>query len=44
MSLRKTIQLQNGVAIPQIGLGTWQSNPHEVENAVRRFERVYAHR
>ncbi|KAF8483916.1 Aldo/keto reductase [Russula ochroleuca] len=34
MSLRKTLQLQNGIAIPQIGLGTWLSKPHEVENSV----------
>ena len=44
MSLRKTLQLQNGVVIPQIGLGTWLSKPHEVENAVRRPVRVHAHR
>lgn len=34
MSLGKTIALSNGLTIPQIGLGTWQSEPHEVENAV----------
>ncbi|KAI9465376.1 Aldo/keto reductase [Lactarius psammicola] len=34
MSFRKTLQLNNGKSIPQIGLGTWLSGPHEVENAV----------
>jgi len=34
MSFQKTIQLNNGMTIPQIGLGTWLSKPHEVENAV----------
>ncbi|KAH8994550.1 Aldo/keto reductase, partial [Lactarius akahatsu] len=34
MSFRKTLQLNNGKTIPQIGLGTWLSGPHEVENAV----------
>ncbi|KAH9067515.1 Aldo/keto reductase [Lactarius vividus] len=34
MSLRKTLQLNNGKTIPQIGLGTWLSKPNEVENAV----------
>src|ERR1019366_8756987 len=44
MSLRKTLQLQNGITIPQIGLGTWLSKPLEVENAVRRRVHAYAHR
>jgi hypothetical protein len=35
MSLRKVLQLNNDITIPQIGLGTWLSKPHEVENAVR---------
>ncbi|KAJ7595483.1 NADP-dependent oxidoreductase domain-containing protein [Mycena floridula] len=34
MSLGKTIKLSNGLTIPQIGLGTWQSKPKEVEHAV----------
>ncbi|KAH9039883.1 Aldo/keto reductase [Lactarius pseudohatsudake] len=34
MSFRKTLQLNNSKTIPQIGLGTWLSGPHEVENAV----------
>ncbi|KAF8262509.1 Aldo keto reductase [Lactarius quietus] len=34
MSLRRTLQLNNGINIPQIGLGTWLSKPHEVENSV----------
>lgn len=34
MSFGNVIALSNGTTIPQIGLGTWQSEPHEVENAV----------
>jgi len=34
MSFGKTVTLANGVTVPQIGLGTWLSKPHEVENAV----------
>ncbi|KAI0264120.1 Aldo keto reductase [Gloeopeniophorella convolvens] len=34
MSHGKTLTLNNGTTIPQIGLGTWLSKPHEVENAV----------
>jgi len=34
MSLGKRITLSNGLTIPQIGLGTWQSKPKEVEHAV----------
>ncbi|KAF8915494.1 NADP-dependent oxidoreductase domain-containing protein [Mucidula mucida] len=34
MSFNKSITLNNGVKMPQIGLGTWQSNPGEVERAV----------
>ncbi|KAI9454943.1 Aldo/keto reductase [Russula earlei] len=34
MSYRKTLQLNNGISIPQIGLGTWLSSPQEVENSV----------
>ncbi|KDQ56293.1 hypothetical protein JAAARDRAFT_132718 [Jaapia argillacea MUCL 33604] len=34
MSFGKTLSLNSGVSIPQIGLGTWLSKPHEVENAV----------
>ncbi|PPQ78985.1 hypothetical protein CVT25_002269 [Psilocybe cyanescens] len=34
MSFGKTITLSDGSKIPQIGLGTWMSKPHEVENAV----------
>ncbi|KAG9048635.1 hypothetical protein FS837_012344 [Tulasnella sp. UAMH 9824] len=29
-----TLKLANGKEIPQIGLGTWQSKPGEVEHAV----------
>ncbi|KAH7910036.1 NADP-dependent oxidoreductase domain-containing protein [Hygrophoropsis aurantiaca] len=34
MSRKKVLPLNTGVTIPQIGLGTWLSKPHEVENAV----------
>jgi hypothetical protein len=29
-------QPNNGVATPQIGLGSWRAKPHEVEQPVRR--------
>ena len=41
MSFQKTLQLNNGVHIPQIGLGTWLSKPHEVENAVCIHTSIY---
>ncbi|KAJ2928624.1 hypothetical protein H1R20_g8435, partial [Candolleomyces eurysporus] len=34
MSFEKILTLSNGNTLPQIGLGTWLSKPHEVENAV----------
>jgi len=34
MSLGKIVTLSTGAPLPQIGLGTWQSKPKEVENAV----------
>ncbi|KAI9375003.1 NADP-dependent oxidoreductase domain-containing protein [Aspergillus egyptiacus] len=34
MSLGRTFKLNSGYKIPAIGLGTWLSKPHEVENAV----------
>lgn len=34
MSFGRTITLADGLKIPQIGLGTWLSKPHEVEDAV----------
>jgi L-glyceraldehyde reductase len=34
MSFGKILSLNTGKTIPQIGLGTWQSKPKEVENAV----------
>ncbi|KAG2179092.1 hypothetical protein INT43_001942 [Umbelopsis isabellina] len=35
MSLTKTFKLNTGAPIPAIGLGTWQSKPEEVYNAVK---------
>lgn len=37
MSFRKLLTLSSGAVIPQIGLGTWLSKPHEVEKAVGTF-------
>lgn len=34
MSLGRTFKLNSGYEIPAVGLGTWLSKPHEVENAV----------
>ncbi|GJP87682.1 aldo-keto reductase [Aspergillus niger] len=34
MSLGRTFKLNSGYKIPAVGLGTWLSKPHEVENAV----------
>ncbi|KAF7317132.1 Aldo-ket-red domain-containing protein [Mycena chlorophos] len=34
MSLGKTLALSSGAHIPQLGLGTWQAEPKEVELAV----------
>lgn len=34
MSFGKILTLSSGTPLPQIGLGTWQSEPKEVENAV----------
>ncbi|OJJ41017.1 hypothetical protein ASPWEDRAFT_101237 [Aspergillus wentii DTO 134E9] len=34
MSLGRTFKLNSGHEIPAVGLGTWLSKPHEVENAV----------
>jgi L-glyceraldehyde reductase len=34
MSFGKVLQLNTGAPIPEIGLGTWLSQPNEVENAV----------
>jgi hypothetical protein len=39
MSFRATIQLNNENTIPQFGLGTWLSKPHEVENSVCQYIR-----
>lgn len=35
MSTQKTLVLRDGVKVPAIGLGTWQSEPGEVYDAVR---------
>jgi L-glyceraldehyde reductase len=40
MSLGRTITLNNGVEMPQVGLGTWQSKPGEVEKAVEHALRT----
>jgi L-glyceraldehyde reductase len=39
MSFKKTLALSSGAQIPQIGLGTWQSKPLEVMNAVEHAVR-----
>jgi L-glyceraldehyde reductase len=39
MSFGKSITLSNGTKIPQIGLGTWLSEPKEVERAVEHAVR-----
>ncbi|KAF7597223.1 hypothetical protein BBP40_008065 [Aspergillus hancockii] len=44
MSLGRTYKLNSGYSIPAIGLGTWLSKPHEVENAVESALRAgYRH-
>ncbi|KAF5863666.1 hypothetical protein ETB97_009599 [Aspergillus alliaceus] len=44
MSLGRTYKLNSGYDIPAIGLGTWLSKPHEVENAVEAALRAgYRH-
>jgi diketogulonate reductase-like aldo/keto reductase len=42
MSFGDTITLNSGAVLPIIGLGTWQSKPKEVENAVRIRESMVA--
>ncbi|OXG44802.1 oxidoreductase [Cryptococcus neoformans Bt120] len=44
MSLGRTLKLNNGVVAPQIGFGTWQAAPGEVEKAVEEAIKVgYRH-
>ncbi|KAK1142827.1 hypothetical protein N8T08_007261 [Aspergillus melleus] len=44
MSLGRTFKLNSGYEIPAVGLGTWLSKPHEVEDAVETALRVgYRH-
>ena len=44
MSIRKTFTLNTGAKIPAIGLGTWQSKPNEVRDAVRvALQKGYRH-
>ncbi|KAI9639292.1 aldehyde reductase I [Dioszegia hungarica] len=44
MSLGRTITLNNGLVVPQIGFGTWQAAAGEVEKAVEEALRVgYRH-
>lgn len=41
---RKTFTLNTGAKIPAIGLGTWQSNPNEVRDAVKiALQKGYRH-
>ncbi|KAG9664089.1 hypothetical protein KCU64_g508, partial [Aureobasidium melanogenum] len=34
MSLGRTVKLNTGASIPQLGFGTWQAEPGQVEAAV----------
>ncbi|OCF55903.1 oxidoreductase [Kwoniella mangroviensis CBS 10435] len=44
MSLGRTVKLNNGLVIPQVGYGTWQAAPGEVEKAVEEAIKVgYRH-
>ncbi|KAL3474678.1 NADP-dependent oxidoreductase domain-containing protein [Aspergillus californicus] len=44
MSLGRSFKLSSGYDIPAVGLGTWLSKPHEVENAVEAALRAgYRH-
>lgn len=37
------LPLRDGYKIPQLGLGTWLSKPHEVENAVNIYTLYLIH-
>lgn len=44
MTTRKTFTLNTGTKIPAIGLGTWQSEPNEVRDAVKlALQKGYRH-
>ncbi|KAK8869592.1 hypothetical protein IAR55_000159 [Kwoniella newhampshirensis] len=44
MSLGRTVKLNNGIVAPQIGFGTWQAAPGEVEKALEEAIKVgYRH-
>lgn len=34
MALNRSVKLNSGYSIPVVGLGTWQSKPNEVKEAV----------
>lgn len=44
MALNRSIKLNSGYSIPAVGLGTWQSKPNEVKEAVAHALKVgYRH-
>jgi L-glyceraldehyde reductase len=44
MALNRSFKLNSGYSIPAVGLGTWQSKPNEVKDAVAAALKVgYRH-